>query len=140
MESTYRSLGCQGEDDAAISVFGLLSSVLLSMQLIMNIINSNNNNNNNNNNDNNDNNNNNMNDNSMVMTMVTNTNMNSGRKKRRTLNLFGKDLTLSRELQRSSLPTMNDETLEYCTHFLICSIQERQANGHKTTNVVNQFE
>ena len=63
---------------ADIGVFGMMSSVILSVQLIINIINSSNNNNNNNNN-NNDNNNNNLNDNSMVMVMAMNMNNNGGR-------------------------------------------------------------
>ena len=29
LENTFRNLGCKSEDDAAISVFGMLSSVML---------------------------------------------------------------------------------------------------------------
>ena len=55
----------------------MMSSILLSAQLVINIINTSNDNNNNNNDNNNNNNNNNLNDNSMVMTSVMNTNMNT---------------------------------------------------------------
>ena len=62
---------------ADIGVFGMMSSILLTAQLIINIINSSNNNNNNNNDRNNNNNNNNLNDNSMVTVMpIMNVNMN----------------------------------------------------------------
>jgi len=68
---------------AEIGVFGMISSILLSAQLLINIINTSN--------DNNDNNN--LNDNSMVMTAVMNTNTNTvlpavGR--RRLREMFGK--------------------------------------------------
>ena len=61
---------------ADIGVFGMMSSIILTAQLIINIINSSNNNNNNNNDRNNNNNNNNLNDNSMVMVSMMNVNMN----------------------------------------------------------------
>ena len=72
---------CGGQGGGAeIGIFGMLSSTILTMQLIINIINSSNANNNNNNDNNNDNNNNNLNDNSMVMIMAgPGQNMNSRR-------------------------------------------------------------
>jgi len=74
--SRGQHFGCSGGTGAEIGVFGMLSSILLGIQLTISISSTSNDNNNNNNNDNNNNNNNNLNDNSMVMTMVTNTNMN----------------------------------------------------------------
>ena len=65
---------CGGQGGAEIGIFGMLSSSILTMQLIINIINSGNSNNNNNNDRNNNNNNNNLNDNSMVMITTMNTN------------------------------------------------------------------
>ena len=71
---------CGSQGGAEIGIFGMLSSSILTMQLIINIINSSNNNNNNNNDRNNNNNNNNLNDNSMVMIMAgPGQNMNSRR-------------------------------------------------------------
>ena len=67
---------------ADLGVFGMMSSIILTAQLIINIINSSNNNNNNNNDRNNNNNNNNLNDNSMVMVMAMNMNTNAGRRRR----------------------------------------------------------
>ena len=84
-ERADRFCGSEGSG-ADIGVFGMMSSIILTAQLIINIINSSNNNNNNNNdrnnnnNNNNDrnnnNNNNNLNDNSMVMVNTMNMNMN----------------------------------------------------------------
>ena len=74
---------CGSQGGAEIGIFGMLSSSILTMQLIINIINSSNDNNNNNNDRNNNNNNNNLNDNSMVMIMAgPGQNMNSRRLKR----------------------------------------------------------
>ena len=70
-----RFCGSEGSG-ADIGVFGMMSSVILTAQLVINIINSSNNNNNNNNDRNNNNNNNNLNDNSMVMVNTINMNMN----------------------------------------------------------------
>jgi len=76
-----RFCGSEGSG-ADIGIFGMMSSIILTAQLIINVINSSNNNNNNNNDRNNNNNNNNLNDNSMVMVMAMNMNMNQagGRK------------------------------------------------------------
>ena len=125
-EYTFRNLGCRGEDDAAISVFGMLSSVILGVQLIMNIIISSNNNNNNNNNDNNNNNNNNLNDNSMIMTMVTNTNMNSKRKRKRSLRTI-------RKTDEDFIKTTETDikTLKTCAYHLICDMKETKKNRQK---------
>ena len=71
-----RFCGSGGSNGADIGVFGMMSSIILTVQLLINIINSSNNNINNNNNNNNDNNNNNLNDNSMVTVMAMNMNMN----------------------------------------------------------------
>ena len=79
MPRADRFCGSKG-GGAEIGVFGMLSSSILTMQLIINIINSSNGNNNNNNDRNNNNNNNNLNDNSMVMIMAgPGQNMNSRR-------------------------------------------------------------
>ena len=134
LESTFRNLGCKGEDDAAMSVFGILSSVILGVQMIMNIVISSNNNNNNNNNDNNNNNNNNMNDNSMIMTMVTNTNMNSKRRRRGSPT---KTKGILNKIEKS-IPTMN-EIMKKCTFYLICNIKEREKIGHQY-HVHHKFE
>ena len=88
-EERGNHFGCTGEGQASVGVFGMMSSIVLAVQLIINIINSSNNNNNNNNDRNDNNNNNNLNDNSQVMIMAPapmNTNIAVGRKVSKTLN------------------------------------------------------
>merc|ERR1711892_1250650 len=111
--------GCASEGSASTGVFGMMSSTVLAIQLLINIINASNSNNNNNNNNNNDNN---LNDNMMVMvTAAAPMNMNIvvpgvGRKIRKIRSLFEDSVAPS----GSCLPQAMRTLLSSCAERLLC--------------------